>query len=160
MVDGYITYLKPRTEPLASIRSTFGTFFSTGNHEYMHENVNHWIKYLQNELNVTALRNRAVILEKKGQKLCLAGVDDIYTEKIHVTGHKMDAEKALNDCPDNTTTIMLVHQPNGAGKVLNDIGISKKRVDLILSGKNFWDEKHLEVRTLSGPKGQFWSTHQ
>lgn len=43
----------------------------------------------------------------------------------------MDAKRALETCPSNVTTILLVHQPNAAKKIL---GTVDKRIDLILSG--------------------------
>ena len=44
----------------------------------------------------------------------------------------MDAEKAAAGCPNETATILLVHQPNGAAQILRTI---KSKVDLILSGE-------------------------
>uniref|UniRef100_A0A914Z047 Uncharacterized protein n=1 Tax=Panagrolaimus superbus TaxID=310955 RepID=A0A914Z047_9BILA len=50
-------------------------------------------------------------------------------------GHKMDTEKALSSCPSNvSTTILLVHQPNGVARVLTTLEKINKNVDLILSG--------------------------
>ncbi|CAG9537414.1 unnamed protein product [Cercopithifilaria johnstoni] len=43
----------------------------------------------------------------------------------------MDAERALNDCSETQPVILLVHQPNGASKILRN---TKKRIDLVLSG--------------------------
>jgi predicted MPP superfamily phosphohydrolase len=46
----------------------------------------------------------------------------------------LDAEKALENCPSNATTIVMAHQPNGASRVLSTLQKTNKRVDLILSG--------------------------
>lgn len=47
----------------------------------------------------------------------------------------MDTEKALSSCPSSvSTTILLVHQPNGVAKVLTTLKKINKKVDLILSG--------------------------
>lgn len=43
----------------------------------------------------------------------------------------MDAEKALKGCPNDSTTIMIVHQPNAAYNILTAI---KRKLDLVLSG--------------------------
>ena len=45
----------------------------------------------------------------------------------------MDPEKALSACPQNGTTILLVHQPHAAAKILDE---TKQKVDLVLSGFN------------------------
>jgi predicted MPP superfamily phosphohydrolase len=134
LVDGYVDYLRPRAKPLADIQSKFGTFVALGNHEFFHEKVDNWIKFFKDELNMTTLVNSGVVLEKDGKEICFAGVDDIYTETINFEGHKLDAEKALENCPENSTTIVMSHQPNGASRILNSIENTNKRVDLILSG--------------------------
>uniref|UniRef100_A0A914Y410 Calcineurin-like phosphoesterase domain-containing protein n=1 Tax=Panagrolaimus superbus TaxID=310955 RepID=A0A914Y410_9BILA len=134
LVDGYVDYLRPRAKPLADIRSRFGAFVALGNHEFFHENVDNWIKFFKDELNLTTLVNSAVILEKGGKQLCFAGVDDLYTETINVEGHTLDPVKALESCPQNATTIVMSHQPNGASRILSSIQNTNKRVDLILSG--------------------------
>lgn len=43
----------------------------------------------------------------------------------------MDAERALSGCSETQPVILLVHQPNGASKILRS---TNKRIDLILSG--------------------------
>lgn len=43
----------------------------------------------------------------------------------------MDVERALDGCSDTQPVVLLVHQPNGAMKVVHS---TKKRIDLILSG--------------------------
>jgi predicted MPP superfamily phosphohydrolase len=43
----------------------------------------------------------------------------------------MDPEKALNACPQNGTTILLVHQPLAAAKILDE---TNQKIDLVLSG--------------------------
>lgn len=93
-----------------------------------------WIKFFQNDLNLTVLLNSGVIFNKMDSQLCLAGVEDFITEKMHVEGHRLDPEKALRNCPTNVTTILLSHQPNGAAKVLKSLPKIDKHVDLILSG--------------------------
>ena len=46
----------------------------------------------------------------------------------------MDIKKALAYCPPNISTIVVAHQPNGAKKVLDEIPMLHRKVDLILSG--------------------------
>uniref|UniRef100_A0AC34G2G3 Calcineurin-like phosphoesterase domain-containing protein n=1 Tax=Panagrolaimus sp. ES5 TaxID=591445 RepID=A0AC34G2G3_9BILA len=134
LVDGYVDYLRPRAKPLADIRSRFGAFVALGNHEFFHEKADNWIKFFKDELNLTTLVNSAVILEKGGKQLCFSAVNDLYTETINVEGHTLDPVKALENCPQNATTIVMSHQPNGAARILSSIENTNKRVDLILSG--------------------------
>ena len=86
LVDGYIEYLGKRAKPLLDLRSRYGTFIALGNHEYFHENVDNWIRFFKDDLNLTTLVNSGVVFEKGGKKLCFAGVDDLYTETIHFKG--------------------------------------------------------------------------
>ncbi|VDK30809.1 unnamed protein product [Gongylonema pulchrum] len=51
-----------------------------------------------------------------------------------VRGHAMDYKKALRGCRRNDTIIILMHQPNAARMLLNDVETAED-VDLILSGQ-------------------------
>uniref|UniRef100_A0A914Y5N4 Calcineurin-like phosphoesterase domain-containing protein n=1 Tax=Panagrolaimus superbus TaxID=310955 RepID=A0A914Y5N4_9BILA len=134
LVDGYVEYIGKRAKPLSRLKSRYGNFVALGNHDYLHENVEEWIKFFKNDLNLTVLLNSGVIFNKMESQLCLAGVEDYITETMHVEGHKLDPEKALRNCPQNVSTIVLSHQPNGAAKVLKSLPKINKHVDLILSG--------------------------
>lgn len=83
-------------------------------------------------------------MNRDGDKICFAGVDDIKADALSFSGksvryffnffalgYKMDAEKALSGCPKDTTTVLLVHQPNAAHKILQ---LTKQKIDLVLSG--------------------------
>uniref|UniRef100_A0AC34FAG2 Calcineurin-like phosphoesterase domain-containing protein n=1 Tax=Panagrolaimus sp. ES5 TaxID=591445 RepID=A0AC34FAG2_9BILA len=135
LVDGYVDYIGDRVLPIKNLKSKYGTFIALGNHEYIHENVDHWIKFFGSNLNATVLVNSGTVLKKDGKELCIAGVDDYFAETAQIEGHKMDTEKALSSCPSSvSTTILLVHQPNGVAKVLTTLKKINKKVDLILSG--------------------------
>lgn len=43
----------------------------------------------------------------------------------------MDGKRALSGCNETQPVVLLVHQPNGASKILRS---TEKRIDLILSG--------------------------
>ncbi|VBB29471.1 unnamed protein product [Acanthocheilonema viteae] len=60
-----------------------------------------------------------------------AGVHDLFAEKLRIPEHHMDAERALSSCSETQPAVLLVHQPNGASKILRS---TKRRIDLILSG--------------------------
>uniref|UniRef100_A0AC35F3D5 Calcineurin-like phosphoesterase domain-containing protein n=1 Tax=Panagrolaimus sp. PS1159 TaxID=55785 RepID=A0AC35F3D5_9BILA len=134
LVDGYVEYIGKRAKPLKNLKSRYGNFVALGNHDYLHENVEQWINFFKNDLNLTVLLNSGVIFNKMDSQICLAGVEDYITESMRVAGHRLDPEKALKNCPKNGTTILLSHQPNGAAKVLKSLPKINKHVDLILSG--------------------------
>ncbi|HEY9026771.1 MAG TPA: metallophosphoesterase, partial [Burkholderiaceae bacterium] len=60
LVDGNVYELSRHVAPLAGLRSSHGTFFVTGNHEY-YSGVHPWLKYLPT-LGVRVLLNEHVII--------------------------------------------------------------------------------------------------
>ncbi|VDN01492.1 unnamed protein product [Thelazia callipaeda] len=132
LVDGFPSNLAERTKPLANLKSKYGVYFVTGNHEYYHGDVDQWLHYFTTKLNITVLRNtHRNLCSISGDCICIAGVDDYYTERLRIHNHRMDAERALDGCSNAQPVILLVHQPNGASKIVRN---TKKRIDLILSG--------------------------
>ncbi|TKR93371.1 hypothetical protein L596_007843 [Steinernema carpocapsae] len=155
LVDGFREHIGHHVLPLSRLKSKYGTFFVTGNHEYYHGDVNQWIDFFRAKTNMTILRNEARVLGGDlPRPLCFTGVDDIYTEKLRIVGHKMDASKALSQCPDNSVNILLVHQPNAAEKIIN---LVQKPIHLALSGHThggqmyvFWPFAYLKNAYLHG----------
>ncbi|KAK0425351.1 hypothetical protein QR680_009155 [Steinernema hermaphroditum] len=154
LVDGFTEHIGHQVLPLSRLKSRFGVFYVTGNHEYYHGDVNEWIDLFRKRANLTVLRNEARVLTSGHRSLCIAGVDDLYTEKLSIGGHKMDAVKALNGCPDGAVNILLVHQPNAATRIIARV---KKHIDLILSGHThggqmyiFWPFAYLRNDYLHG----------
>uniref|UniRef100_A0A914PNX5 Calcineurin-like phosphoesterase domain-containing protein n=1 Tax=Panagrolaimus davidi TaxID=227884 RepID=A0A914PNX5_9BILA len=134
LTDGYKGYIGDRAKPLKDLKSRYGNFGTLGNHEYFYENIDNWVKFYKEDLNLTMLINDGVILERNGKQLCLAGLDDFYTEDAKFDGHKMNVTKALQSCPKNISTIILEHQPKGAAKILEELPKIGYHADLILSG--------------------------
>ncbi|MDI1480749.1 metallophosphoesterase [Polyangium sp. y55x31] len=81
LVDGSVEDLAHDVAPLASLESTFGTFFVTGNHEY-HAGAPEWCAHLPT-LGVRVLRNEHVVLDRDGHGLDLAGIDDYEATHLH-----------------------------------------------------------------------------
>uniref|UniRef100_A0A915Q1W9 Calcineurin-like phosphoesterase domain-containing protein n=1 Tax=Setaria digitata TaxID=48799 RepID=A0A915Q1W9_9BILA len=132
LVDGFLPILIQQTLPLKNLKSKYGIFYATGNHEYYYGDVNEWLHYFTTKFNITVLHNsHRNLCSSSGDCICIAGVDDLFTEKLRIPGHYMDAERALDGCGETQPVILLVHQPNGASKILRS---TKKRIDLILSG--------------------------
>lgn len=144
LADGFVRDFSNAARPLCSLKAKYGVFFATGNHEYMHGNVEEWFSYL-NDCNITVLHNsQKRFITSYGDPICVAGADDLYAAKAHFAGHAMHPEKAVAGCDSNDTVIMLAHQPNAAKMMLNDQTVSTK-LDLILSGHTHGGQMYLFV---------------
>ncbi len=119
----FVTQLYPeKVETIVEIFSHLwapdGVFAILGNHD-------HWTDAEQvsgaaREAGVTVLRNQGMALQDGG--LWLAGVDDVWEGK-----HDLDA--ALDGAPDQSTVILLAHEPDFA-----DEAAAKGGIALQLSG--------------------------
>jgi predicted MPP superfamily phosphohydrolase len=123
LVDGSVAQLRPLMEPLASLKSRFGTFFVTGNHEY-YSGAEAWCRELTN-MGVRVLRNEHVKVGEGDESFDLAGIDD--HEARHFGGGS-NLDKALDGRDPSRELVLLAHQP----KVV--FAGSKKGVGLQLSG--------------------------
>jgi predicted MPP superfamily phosphohydrolase len=119
LVDGSVAELGPAAEPLADLRSRYGSFFVTGNHEYF-SGYEAWIAEVD-ELGLRVLQNERVQIEG----LDLAGVNDITGGEYQ---HGPDFEKALGDRDPARPVVLLAHQPVQVAEA------AKHGVDLQLSG--------------------------
>ncbi|MCG5218673.1 metallophosphoesterase [Streptosporangium sp. KLBMP 9127] len=102
LVDGTVEHLADAAAPLQDLRSRFGTYFVTGNHEYI-SGAGEWVEELR-ELGVRPLQNERVELPA----LDLAGVNDVTGEKL---GQAPDFERALGDRDPARPVVLLAHQP-------------------------------------------------
>ncbi|KAJ1364405.1 hypothetical protein KIN20_024498 [Parelaphostrongylus tenuis] len=144
LADGFVKHFGKAASPLCFLSAKHGVYFATGNHEYMHGNVEEWFSFLET-CNITVLHNsqRRFTL-KNGDNICVAGADDLYAAKAHFPGHAMDVKKAVDGCKVDDVIIMLAHQPNAAGIMLKDAGVNKK-LDIILSGHTHGGQMYLFV---------------
>jgi uncharacterized protein len=111
LVDGDVASLRGHVAPLARLKSRFGTFFVTGNHEY-YSGAEAWVAELR-ELGVRPLLNEHVVLQKGGDRLVLAGINDYNAGSI-LPHHKSDVGQALANAPGGEVTVLLAHQPRSA----------------------------------------------
>jgi predicted MPP superfamily phosphohydrolase len=106
LVDGTVPRLSRYVAPLQRLRSRYGTFFITGNHDY-YSGADEWCEALSG-LGLTVLRNRRVVLGDSGASLDLAGVDDWGARR---GGRGYDLEEALAGRDPSRALVLLSHQP-------------------------------------------------
>ena len=152
LVDGRVADLQRHVAPLSGLKSTHGTFFVTGNHEY-YSGAHAWIDELR-RLGLTVLINEHVVLHHdsgnvSGQgaaasrspaALVLAGVADYGAHHFDET-HRSDPAKSLAGAPaDASMRLLLAHQPRSAQAA------ASAGFDLQLSGHThggqFWPWNH------------------
>jgi uncharacterized protein len=97
-----------------------GVWVIMGNHD-------HWVdvdavRQVISGTTIRELRNESIAIQRSGESLWLAGVDDIWTE-FH------DLSAALHDVPQGAPLVLLAHEPDYADEVY-PLG----RVSLQLSG--------------------------
>ncbi|MBG0563731.1 metallophosphoesterase [Actinoplanes aureus] len=120
LIDGDVEDLAGSVEPLRGLRSRLGTYFVTGNHEYI-SGVEPWVAKVR-ELGMQPLRNTRIELPG----FDLAGVDDVSGERDG--GGGADFAAALGDRDRTRATVLLAHQPVAIHEAV------EHGVDLQLSG--------------------------
>jgi predicted MPP superfamily phosphohydrolase len=120
LIDGSVDTLAGSVEPLTGLRSRLGTFFVTGNHEYLSGEADAWVAKVR-ELGMRPLRNARVALPY----FDLAGVDDLQGEG---EGEGPDFVTTMKDRDPSRAVVLLAHQP----VVIHDA--VTHGVDLQLSG--------------------------
>lgn len=108
LIDGNVADLGGAVAPLGDIEAKLGTYFVTGNHEY-YSGADSWLTFLES-IGIRALRNERVELEKNGNIIHLAGVDD-WTAHQFGSGHGADVERALAGRDTTKPVVLLAHQP-------------------------------------------------
>ena len=112
LVDGSVPDLAEHVAPLATLRSTHGTFFVTGNHEY-YAGAPAWIVELR-RLGLRVLLNEHVVLQHGGAALLVAGVTDFGAHHFD-PAQRSDPHGALAGAPDAAAVrVLLAHQPRSA----------------------------------------------
>ena len=107
-------------EVLRDLRAKIGKFAVLGNHDYW-TNAHRVVASLESA-GIPMLTNTHRILSRNGEKLCIAGVDDLFSQNT-------DASKALSGVDPKLCRIMLCHNPDYA-----EMLPTQPRVDLMLSG--------------------------
>jgi predicted MPP superfamily phosphohydrolase len=126
LVDGDVAELGDDAAGLRSLESRHGTYFVTGNHEYI-SGAAQWVDYLPS-LGVRVLRNERETITEAGASFSLAGVDDRTAAFSGEPGHATDFDAALAGRDSSAPVILLAHQPILFAEA------ARREVDLQLSG--------------------------
>lgn len=139
IADGTAARRRAQALPLGTVRATQGRVYVTGNHEYYSE-AQGWVD-LMRELGWEPLRNRHVLIERGGDTLVVAGVDDVTAESSGLEGHGAHLEGALAGAGPDLPVMLLAHQPAFVDRA------AAAGVDLQLSGHThggqIWPFHHL-----------------
>lgn len=123
LVDGAAERIGHEIDALADLKSAYGSFFVTGNHEYF-SGVDGWLKRLR-ALGVRTLRNERVRIDHDGAPLDLLGVDDWRSASF---GHGPDLKRAVEDRDLTVPSVLLAHQPRAI------YGAAEEQLDVMLCG--------------------------
>ncbi len=121
-VDGSVRSNGKEFKSLASLKSTYGIYAVTGNHEY-YSMAREWVEHLKG-YNIRFLDNEHVTLNIDGATLTIGGSPDLKAAQFNYTGP--DAKKTFKGAPDGTR-IYLTHEPA-------TVTMTKVDADLMLSG--------------------------
>jgi predicted MPP superfamily phosphohydrolase len=109
IADGTVELREPQARPLASVKAASARVYVTGNHEYFSE-AQGWLDYMEN-IGWAALHNRHIVVERGGDRLVVAGVDDATAKGSGVPGHGADLAAALDGADRALPVLLLAHQP-------------------------------------------------
>lgn len=139
IADGTAERRRAQAVPLGTVRATHARVYVTGNHEYYSE-AQGWVD-LMDELGWEPLRNRHLLLERGGDTLVVAGVDDVTAESSGLEGHRAHLTGALHGADPDLPVLLLAHQPKFVDRA------AAAGVDLQLSGHThggqIWPFHHL-----------------
>ncbi|MFB8027430.1 MULTISPECIES: metallophosphoesterase [unclassified Streptomyces] len=126
IADGTAERRRAQATPLGSVQATRARVYVTGNHEYYTE-AQGWVD-LMDELGWEPLRNRHLLLERGGDSLVIAGVDDVTAESSGLAGHRAHLAGALRGADPELPVLLLAHQPAFVDRA------AAEGVDLQISG--------------------------
>ncbi|HEY1954937.1 MAG TPA: metallophosphoesterase [Polyangiaceae bacterium] len=105
---------------VGSLRAKDGVVVSMGNHDYFGGDGEPLISLLR-AAGVRVIRNAGELLERAGQNMYLAAIDDTWTRRD-------DLDAALRERPEGAATLLLAHDPDEFHAA------AKRGVDVVLSG--------------------------
>ncbi|MBC3840139.1 metallophosphoesterase [Streptacidiphilus sp. 4-A2] len=109
IADGTAEQRREQSAPLGAIRSRLAKVYVTGNHEYYGE-AQGWLDRMA-ELGWEPLHNRHLVVERGGDRLVLAGVDDVTAASSGLAGHHANLDGALTGADPELPVLLVAHQP-------------------------------------------------
>ena len=109
IADGTVDMRREQAAPLGRAKGKLARTYVTGNHEYFGE-AQGWLDHMQ-ELGWTPLHNRHLVVERGGDRLVVAGVDDRTAGGSGLGGHRADHAAALAGADPDLPVLLLAHQP-------------------------------------------------
>jgi len=113
-------YIEPGIEPFADCSAPDGVFAVLGNHDHW-EDAALTVRTLR-RVGVQPLTNAGVVVNRRGARLALGGVDDLWEGR-------QDPASAFRGVPADVPRILLSHNPDYAERLPSGV-----RIDLMLSG--------------------------
>ncbi|MFI0895178.1 metallophosphoesterase [Streptomyces sp. NPDC020983] len=126
IADGTPVQRRAQSAPLGAVRARLAKVYVTGNHEYFGE-AQGWLDRMA-ELGWEPLHNRHVVVERGGDALVLAGVDDVTAESSGLAGHRANLHGALEGADPGRPVLLVAHQPKYVAQA------AAAGVDLQISG--------------------------
>ncbi len=126
LADGSAAMRGSQVAPLAQVAAKLEKVYITGNHEYFF-GATEWVGHMS-DLGWTVLHNRHVLFARAGDRLAIAGTDDLTAGGSGEPGHRADLPAALRGVPADVPVILVAHQPKQVRQA------AEAGVDLQLSG--------------------------
>ena len=126
IADGTLDQRRGQAAPLGTMRARLAKVYVTGNHEYGGE-AQGWLDHMA-ELGWEPLHNRHVVVERGGDTLVLAGVDDLTAEHSGLAGHRANLDGALAGADPDLPVLLVAHQPKYVAQA------ASAGIDLQISG--------------------------
>jgi predicted MPP superfamily phosphohydrolase len=109
IADGTPSQRTAQAAPLGDVQASLARVYVTGNHEYFGE-AQGWLDHMQT-LGWEPLHNRHIVVERGGDRLVVAGVDDRTAAGTGLAGHRADHAVALAGADPGLPVLLLAHQP-------------------------------------------------
>jgi hypothetical protein len=148
LADGTVAQRREQVDPLGDIVAGSAKLYITGNHEYFSE-AQEWLDHM-GSLGWDPLHNRHHLVERGGDRLIFAGVDDRTAASSGLAGHGTDLTAALAGAEADIPIVLLAHQPKQVAAA------AVAGVDLQISGHTHggqiwpfhllvrWEQGHLQ----------------
>ncbi len=108
IADGTVPYLGNKISPLSNLLTNYGSYFVTGNHEYLFGE-QAWLEEID-RLGLKALINEHRVLTCGKGRIILAGVTD-YSAERYDSNRSSNPEASLSGASECNVKILLAHRP-------------------------------------------------